>query len=465
MSVSSLGERLRSLRTRLGMTQAQLAGEDFTDSCVSLIETGKRVPSRQTLETFAQKLGCSVGYLEHGVSDEALAAVEVWVRSAQAALDRGEASEAAACFASITGGHIFSRASDDLQVQAWRGLAESLEACGQVDDAISAWQSAAAASRGMSWEAWSSIQVGLLGCICRRGDLDEAVDLGQQALARLHSEGEDATDAWSRVTLALLEAYEWRGDQSVRRRLANKLLEVVDAGGSVQMRLAVYARVAALAEADGAQSVAVDLAERALASFPEGIAVQRSEPAAVLDYARLLILADGHSYAERARALLQKLDCRLSRSGANDRQRADCLIELARAELALNQPQQAAACARQAIDVLGEVRANSLAEALAVQGQAYVHLGEPAEAIKALTRCATCLEQWGSSRRAARAWCAVVEVLDQMGVGRRPQSVAYQRALVLAGLMPAPAMPSDHGPSPLRPTDGGRGSLIEERRG
>lgn len=57
-----LGERIRELRTRLGITQKELAGDKITRNMLSLIESGNASPSVSTLLYIAERLGTSAGY-------------------------------------------------------------------------------------------------------------------------------------------------------------------------------------------------------------------------------------------------------------------------------------------------------------------------------------------------------------------------------------------------------------------
>lgn len=57
-----LGERIRELRTRLGITQKELAGNRITRNMLSLIESGNASPSVSTLIYIAERLGTSAGY-------------------------------------------------------------------------------------------------------------------------------------------------------------------------------------------------------------------------------------------------------------------------------------------------------------------------------------------------------------------------------------------------------------------
>jgi transcriptional regulator with XRE-family HTH domain len=54
-----VGRRLRSLRLAAGLTQAELAGKRFSHAYVSVLEAGRREPSRAAVEYFAQRLGVS----------------------------------------------------------------------------------------------------------------------------------------------------------------------------------------------------------------------------------------------------------------------------------------------------------------------------------------------------------------------------------------------------------------------
>ncbi|MBK7623639.1 MAG: helix-turn-helix transcriptional regulator [Kineosporiaceae bacterium] len=58
--------RLQRLRREAGLTQTQLAGDELSPSYVSLLESGKRLPSRDVVELLAKRLGCSATRLWEG---------------------------------------------------------------------------------------------------------------------------------------------------------------------------------------------------------------------------------------------------------------------------------------------------------------------------------------------------------------------------------------------------------------
>lgn len=68
--LARVGRRLRELRLEAGLTQAELAGRRFSHAYVSVLEAGRREPSRAAVDYFAQRLGVAVEELwsEKGAS-------------------------------------------------------------------------------------------------------------------------------------------------------------------------------------------------------------------------------------------------------------------------------------------------------------------------------------------------------------------------------------------------------------
>lgn len=60
-----IGERIRTLRERNGLTQGQLADkvEIITQKSISMYETGSRMPTSEVLERLASVFGVSIDYL------------------------------------------------------------------------------------------------------------------------------------------------------------------------------------------------------------------------------------------------------------------------------------------------------------------------------------------------------------------------------------------------------------------
>lgn len=62
----TVGEKIRAARLALGMTQAQLAGEDFSISFICKLERGSVRPSRRSLAVLARKLRRPLSYFLEG---------------------------------------------------------------------------------------------------------------------------------------------------------------------------------------------------------------------------------------------------------------------------------------------------------------------------------------------------------------------------------------------------------------
>ncbi|MGH2372064.1 MAG: helix-turn-helix domain-containing protein [bacterium] len=83
-----IGRRIRERRRDLGLTQAGLAGADYTKSFISQLESGDADPSLDTLRFLSRRLKTSLSALAGDPPDQRLAAVEgllLWGREAAAA--------------------------------------------------------------------------------------------------------------------------------------------------------------------------------------------------------------------------------------------------------------------------------------------------------------------------------------------------------------------------------------------
>ena len=96
-----VGQRIKAIRRQRGLSQAQLAHPELSDSYVSLIESGKRTPTPAVLELLAQKLDCSLTYLVNGVTAEQMEDLEVGLSFARMALENGEVAEARRRYAEL----------------------------------------------------------------------------------------------------------------------------------------------------------------------------------------------------------------------------------------------------------------------------------------------------------------------------------------------------------------------------
>jgi tetratricopeptide (TPR) repeat protein len=434
ISLAGLGDRVRERRTQLGMSQARLAEPDFSDSYISLIESGKRDPSPTVIKALARKLGCSATYLECGVGEEALADLKSGVRQAHSALSGGRTAEALTRFTDLLDAYGVD-AFPQLHREIQRGHALALESSGRLHEAISELQEIGRSARGIDWDEWATVQIALCRCHRKRDDLAACIATGEEALTGLQAAGEGSADAAIRVGVALLDAYLEGGDVLATRQLATRLVRAADEGGTPKVRIAAYRQAAVAAEVQGDYDSGVRLAERALSVLSEDDEFRAIGWLRVA-YASLLLRARPDS-ADQARTLLLAHEREMAVTTSNDGDLAECVIELARAEIVLGRPQEAVTQAQRAIEILGPVPGRASAQALAVLGEALVRLGRHEEAVAALTRGAEYLETAGLPREAAQAWFDVAELLRHTGSSERQQAHTYRRALTTIGLRSA----------------------------
>ncbi|WP_344829523.1 helix-turn-helix transcriptional regulator [Actinocorallia longicatena] len=431
MSQETLGDRIRNLRIKQGISQAQLAFPELSDSYISLIESDKRVPAPSVIDLLARKLNCSPTYLVSGVSEDIVDELRVTLEYAEIALQNGAATEARARFAEVLE-HSDAIALPDMLRQARWGHALALEASGSLEEAIAELRDiAGGASLEYDRDHWTRAHVALSRCLRERGDTSAGVQVAEDALRRLSIAGGELSEAAVHLGATLLGCCIERGDLVRAGQLADDLVSRAERIGTVQARIAAYWEAAYVAEMRGEYERGVALAERALSLLGED-EDPRNLSRLKLAYASLLLRARPGE-AVRARDILLKAKSEIASNAAGEVDTAWCLTELARAETMLGNPGEAVNLANQALTLLGDAPRRTSAWALTVLGEAYVRLGARGEAIEVLSRAATCLEDMEATRDAAQAWFDLAELMGETGDEEHRRD-AYRRALVCVGL-------------------------------
>jgi tetratricopeptide (TPR) repeat protein len=136
-----LGERVRSLRMSAGLTQTQLAGEQFSKEYISQIERGKTRPTDATIAWLAERLNVDPAFLSLGVSTEERARVEAQLERAEALSASHQYDEAIAAFSELRR-VVEETGAVTLRVRALSGAAWALQEAGDVRVAIDMLQQA-----------------------------------------------------------------------------------------------------------------------------------------------------------------------------------------------------------------------------------------------------------------------------------------------------------------------------------
>ncbi|MGI5490893.1 helix-turn-helix domain-containing protein [Microtetraspora malaysiensis] len=424
-----VGQRIKMIRRQRGLSQAQLAHPELSDSYVSLIESGKRTPTPAVLELLAQKLDCSLTYLINGVTAEQMEELEIGLRFARLALDNGEVEEARRRFGELLADRSLIGLSQ-LHQDAEFGYALAAEACGHRGEAIAILNRLLDTEAGfMPEDRRVAIAVALCRCYREKGDLGPAVEVGETMLKDMNRT--TWTDDLIELAATLLAAYGVRGDLLRATQFANELLAAADLLGTPRATVAANWNAARIAELTGRGEESLALAERALAVQSEN-GDSRNLARLRLAYA-ILLLRVRPDDLETARDLLARTRRELGESAASKADIARCSVFLARTELALGHPEEAAEHARAAKGLMEEPHGELRSEAHLVLGQAYEQLGRREEAAAELAAAGEWLERSPKIRIAAQGWLEAAEAFQRIEDGSA-STAAYQRALACVGL-------------------------------
>lgn len=437
-------------RIHRGLSQAQLALPELSDSYVSLIESGKRTPTPDVLRLLARKLGCSASYLSSGIEEETQEKIRTTLDYAEIALRNGEAAEARNRYAELLANPALAALPGFARKAAW-GHALALEASGALGEALGEFEAlVAAVPPDYDTDEWIRLNIAIARCHREMGDVARSVTVAENAFERVTEQPGQWRDETVRLGAALAAAYVERDDLLSARRLTDLLIEHADALGSAAARLAAYWQAAVVAKHRADYETAVAYGERALALLGEqadlhDLSRLRGE------YGTLMLLARPQD-PDRARDELERAVQELTAASAGAVDIAWCLTELARVEIARGRPAKAADRAGEAVDLLsagtpgesyngvggGSGRAGGdeprlAAGALIVLAEARLRLGRAADAAEVLGRATAFLERMEPSREAAQGWFHLAELLGEAGK-EQDRAEAYRRALTCAGL-------------------------------
>lgn len=427
MTTSDLvGLRIKTVRRQRGLSQAQLAHPELSDSYVSLIESGKRTPTPAVLELLAQKLDCSLSYLINGVTAEQMEDIELALGYARLALENGEVAEARTRFEELLGNSNLTGLTA-LRQDAEFGLALATEAGGDLDRAISILLKLR--KEDLAPERGIEVAVALCRAYRESERLTEAVEVGEQML------GGNVRLAWTDLLVelgaTLLAAYLERADLLRARQFAAELLNAADALGTPRSIVAANWNASIVARVTGHGHEAVSFAERAMAvqlehGQPRNIARMRVALAKTL-------LRSGTRDAVAVRNMLRAAIAEFEQTSTSTIDRAILHVELACSEYMtgdLDEAVQHAVAGRNLLPEFGNVLG---AEANLLLGRIYGAVGRVDEGREHTAAVKGWLAPLPDSRRSASTWYATAETMEQLGDSEGAVE-AYRRALACAGV-------------------------------
>ncbi|TMR23062.1 helix-turn-helix domain-containing protein [Nonomuraea zeae] len=427
MTTSDLvGLRIKTVRRQRGLSQAQLAHPELSDSYVSLIESGKRTPTPAVLELLAQKLDCSLSYLINGVTAEQMEDIELALGYARLALENGEVNEARTRFAELLANNNLTGLTT-LRQDTEFGLALAAEACGNLNEAISILLKLH--GEELAPERRIEIAMALCRAYLSSERLSEAVEVGERMLVgngRL-----PWTDHLVELAATLLSAYLERGDLLRARQFAGELLNAADALGTPRSIVAANWMATNVASFTGHEQEALSFAERAMAvqlenGNPRGIARMRL---ALLSQRLRARPADAPAIRDGLRAAVVEFE----QTSTSNIDRARVHVALACAEYMTGNLDEAVEHATIGKSLLPEFGHVLGAEANLLLGRVYGAVGRSAEAAERGASVRDWLTPLPDSRRSASTWYATAETIEQLG-DLDGAVEAYQRAVACVGL-------------------------------
>ncbi|MFC8718007.1 helix-turn-helix domain-containing protein [Kitasatospora sp. NPDC057198] len=428
-----IGQRLRELRLGRGLSQQDLASEDVSVSYVSLIETGKRVPSEAVLKSLAERVGCSVEHLRTGRDDATVRELELKAAFGDMALRNGADEEALRSFGEVLAS---AQLLDGATVRRARlGQALAFEKLGRREDAIPPLTELLEDPATVAGSAqWAQVAVALCRCYRDSGDHLMSVETGERAMRELDELGLDVTDDHIQLGSTLIGCYRERGDLSRAHLIATRLLEAAERTGSRVARGAVYWNAALIAKSRGRLDEALGLAERALMLMAETDNVRHL---ALLKgvYGRIVLETEPPDLA-RARTLLNESQHGLLEAGTGAER---VFGETGLAQLAIRSGEFDAAVehAGRALELVRVEPWLEAAKARVLLAEARFLGGDPRGGEAELRAAEHGLGELEADRGSAGVWRRVGDLWQRLD---RPDEAmrAYQQALNGVGLRPLP---------------------------
>lgn len=408
-----------------GLSQADLAGPEFSASYISLIEAGKRLPSPRALELIAARLDCPPGEI-HAEAD---AAVDFALAEAEWALAGEDPALALERFGEVRR-QAAEAAHPERERQAAWGQARSLERLERFSDALDIYSLLfrdapfAEDERPCRWDIVGS----LCRCANELGATSRAIDLGEQALAELRERGIVPSAAAIEILCELVRAHLQRGDTARARELVVTAIAQGEALRDPWQLAQAYWAAGQAARDAGRTTEAVGMAYRAVDLLV------RTNGEAVLGEALALhgtvLLWDGGEHPQEAESDLRRA-ADIHERGRRFTEAARCYQMLARSALVGDDTAAAIAFIDRALTLLDSAPGADQAQALVLSAAALALGKRRSEALARCDEAVAALGKGGSDlRRLAVLWGEVAEVC--FGLGARQKAVdAWRRGFAL----------------------------------
>ena len=411
-----LGERLRTLRVNLGMTQTDLAGERFSKEYVSQIERGKTRPTQETIEWLAQRLGVDPGFLVSGVSADDRGRIETSLARAEALNENHEYVEALSEYRKI-GPTVLGIPSLELQVRHLNGEAWALMRAGEVKQALELLTRSKELVEDPIFSDVDRADVlyRLGACRVELSSIETAIALFNEALALAERSELPCDRLRGEIFGWRSRCYRRQRDFEAAREDLERALELAEALEDPKALARVYFHASIVAERQGKWVLARSYAEQAKAQFEE--IADRATVGKLLNNLGGLNFLLGKP-EDAVQQLNESFRTLLEYGTEVDAARA--VSSLAQINLRTGQLESAETQARQALKLLGDgvEVIDELGNAQLVLGRSLLEQGRLEDAEAAFDEAERHFEQFSSLSHRASVWIARGDLAARRGQDR-----------------------------------------------
>ncbi|HLW59843.1 MAG TPA: tetratricopeptide repeat protein [bacterium] len=425
--MASLGERIRSRRRALGLTQSQLGGTELTKGFISLVEKGRANPSIDTLRLLARRLATPIGYFLEDSAQLSEDAARVDVRAARVILAQGDVSEAQERFSAALSS-AQQRHDAEVELDCRIGLAAALVGLKEFDSA----EDQLRRSRELTESAGTEQQLARIECLlghveAARGNLSAARDHLLSGYRLLSEHGCPDLSLVGDLLCSLGQAAAASGDRTEASRWFREAVTLLGPIGDLERIGGTHARLGAAARDRTATHVAVGHLARAEHAY-EGLAGLRLLAQAQGSLGTML-LEDGHA----AEAIVRLEDAlRGAERTGDDALRARSFVSLAQALMGTGAFSRAEQALSEAERLTRAKRDGAQAARIELaKAQLLRRTGHPTEALTSYRQAITSFERLGTGPDLARACNELGELLIEQ---QRPSEAAPYLARALQEL-------------------------------
>jgi tetratricopeptide (TPR) repeat protein len=411
-SPQAVGERLRTARVRVGLSQRQLAFPGCSPAYISRIESGDRIPSLQLLRELGRRLGVTEDYLATGTTAEApvgLVEAEIALR-----LDDLELAE-----------RLYAEALDKPSGPADRGHA--LEGLGQLAfrqgrprDAIKHFEEALRLYEDSEYHH-PSLADSLGRAYASIGEVESSIGIFERCLDQARERGDVIEEMRFLVLLgyALVDA----GNFGRAEELLGHALALGKDMDDPHVQASLYWSQSRLHAERNDSETASRYARRAL----EYLLLIEDSRRTALAYQLLAHIELDRGNPEEARELLEQGWPLLERSG-NALERAQYRLEEARTLAKLGRNEEAAALAMQVSGQIGDAAPEDAARSYTVLGTVYEELGETSRAREVYELAGELLKPRNPNRYLIDVYSKLADLAEREG--RMDEAYAYMKKAV-----------------------------------